>query len=77
MDKGPAPSRWDISDFARVGALLGTLVGGLFCCYQMTMRGADSHIVRDSTIGGVIGTLLLLGALSTIRNRIMGAKNSR
>ena len=65
-----------IVDFALGGALLGVMVGGMYCCYQMVMSGAASHIVRDSAIGGVVGALFL-GTLSMIRNRIMGAKNFR
>jgi uncharacterized membrane protein YeaQ/YmgE (transglycosylase-associated protein family) len=68
MDKGRAPIKWDVVDLALVGALLGTLVGGMFCCYQMAM-GADSHILKYSAIGAVVGALLL-GTLSMIRNRI-------
>jgi hypothetical protein len=79
MDKVPAPIEWDIVDFALVGALLGIVVGGLFCCCQMVMSPthvADPHIVRDLAIGGVVGALLL-GTLSMIRNRIMWARNFR
>lgn len=76
MNKAPAPIAWDIVDFALVGALLGTFVGAVFCCYQMTMHGADSHVVRDSAIGGVVGALLL-GTLSMLRNRIMRSRNFR
>ena len=76
MDKRPAPIGWDIVDFALPGALLGVMVEGMYCCYQMVMSGADFHIVRDSAIGGVVGALLL-STLSMIRNRIMGAKNFR
>ena len=79
MDKGPAPIEWDIVDLALVGALLGMLVGILFCCCQMLMsptHGADPHMVRDPAIGGGIGALLL-GTLSMIRNWIMEARNFR
>ena len=79
MDKGPAPIEWDVVDLALVGALLGMLVGLLFCCFQMVMsptHGPDTHMVRDPAIGGVVGTLLL-GTLAMIRNRIMRARNFR
>ena len=82
MDKGQAPIEWNIVDVALValvGALLGMLVGLLFCCCQIVMspmHGADPHMVRDPAIGGVVGALLL-GTLSMIRNRIMRARNFR
>ena len=76
MNKKSAPSAWDIVDFALGGALVGTFAGGMFCCYQMILHGADAHIVRDSVIGGVVGAYLL-GTLSLIRNRIMRARNFR
>jgi hypothetical protein len=79
MDKGPAPIEWDIVDLALVGALLGMLVGALFCCCQIVMspmHGAAPHMVRDPAIGGDVGALLL-GTLSMIRNRIMRARNFR
>ena len=79
MDKVPAPTEWDIVNFALVGALLGIVAGGLFCCCQMVMSPthvADPHIVRDLAIGGVVGALLL-GILTVIRNRIMWARNFR
>lgn len=76
MDKGPAPIEWDIVDLALVGALLGMLVGLMFCCCQMIMspaHGADPHMVRDPAVGGIVGALLA-GTLSVIRNRIMRAR---
>ena len=77
MDREPAPIEWDIVDSALLGALLGMLVGALFCCYQMLMSPPhDPHMVRDPAIGGVVGALLL-GTLSIIRNRIMRARNFR
>jgi hypothetical protein len=69
MDKGRAPNESNVVDLALVGALLGTLVGRMLCCYQMAMHGADSHIIRYSAVGAVVGTLLL-GTLSMIRNWI-------
>jgi hypothetical protein len=73
MVKRPAPTEWDAVEFAFGGALLGMVVGGMFCCYQMAMHGADIHIVRDSIIGGTIGTLLV-GTLPIIRNRMVRAR---
>jgi hypothetical protein len=61
MDKEPARIEWDIVDSALVGALLGMLVGALFCCCQMLMSPSHApHMLRDPAIGGVIGTLLLV-----------------
>jgi hypothetical protein len=61
MDKEPAPIEWDIVDSALVGALLGMLVGALFCCCEMLMSPShDPHMVRDPAIGGVVGALLLV-----------------
>jgi len=77
MNKGSAPIEWDIVDLALVGALLGMLVGALFCCCQMVMNPTQGpQMVRDPAIGGVVGALLL-GTLSMIRNRIMRARNFR
>ena len=79
MDKGLASIEWDVVDLALVGALLGMLVGLLFCCCQMVMsptHGPDPHVVRDPAIGGVVGTLLLT-TLAMIRNRIMRPRNFR
>ena len=69
QNKRPAPTRWNTFDLAIFGALFGMPVGGMFCCYQMMMHGAEAHIVRDLAIGGVVGAVLL-GALSMIRNWI-------
>jgi hypothetical protein len=60
----------DIVDAAFAGALVGLMIGGIFCCYQMLMNGADLHIVRDAASGAVVGALLL-GTLSLIRNWIV------
>jgi hypothetical protein len=61
MDKEPAPIEWDIVDSALLGALLGMLVGALFCCCEMVMSPPhDPHMVRDPAIGGVVGALLLV-----------------
>jgi hypothetical protein len=61
MGKEPAPIEWDIVDSALLGALLGMLVGALFCCCQMLMSPLhDPHMVRDPAIGGVVGALLLV-----------------
>jgi uncharacterized membrane protein len=77
MDEGPAPIEWDIVDSALVGALLGMLVGALFCfCQIVTSPTHAPHMLRDPVIGGVVGALLL-GSLSMIHNRIMWAKNFR
>jgi hypothetical protein len=77
MDEEPAPIAWDIVDSALLGALLGMLVGALFCCCQMLMSPPhDPHMVRDPAIGGVVGTLLLV-SLSMIRNWIMRLRNFR
>jgi uncharacterized membrane protein len=77
MDKGPTPIEWDIVDLALVGALLGMLVGLLFCCCQIVMSPThDPHLVRDPAVGGVVGALLL-GTISMIRNWIMRATNFR
>jgi predicted membrane protein len=76
MTKRPSPIEWDIVTFAFAGALLGVFVGGVFCCYQMAVHGADSHIVKDSAIGGLVGTLVL-GTLSMIRNQIMRIRDFR
>ena len=79
MDKRPAPIEWDTVNLALAGAVLGMLVGALFCCSQMVMspaHGANTHMVRDTAIGGVAG-VLLLGTLSMIRNRIVRTRNFR
>ena len=77
MDEGPAPIEWDSIDLAYVGALLGMLVGLLFCCCQIVMSPThDLHLVRDPATGGVVGALLL-GTLAMIRNRIMRIKDFR
>jgi hypothetical protein len=76
MRKGPAPTEWNVVDVALGGALLGILVGALFCCFQMVTSGAGLHIVRDSAIGGVVG-VLVLGTFALIRNRVMRTRNFR
>ena len=76
MDTRPAPIEWDIVNFALLGALLGTFAGGVFCCYQMVMHGAASHIVKDAAIGGIVGAILL-GTLAMIRNWIRTAPRTR
>ena len=79
MGKGMTPIEWDSVSFSLAGALLGLLVGALFCCCQIVMiptHGADLHLVRESAVGGTVGALLL-GTLSVMRNRIMRARNFR
>jgi hypothetical protein len=75
MRKGPTPE-WDIVELALLGALVGMVVGGVFCCFLMLVsstHGAD-HFVRDPVIGAVVG-VLLLSAYALIRNRIRGVRN--
>jgi hypothetical protein len=77
MDQGPAPIEWDIANSALLGAILGMLVGALFCCCQIVMSLTHPpHMVRDPAIGGTVGALLLV-SLAMIRNRIMQARNFR
>ena len=77
MDQEPAPIETDIVDSALLGAILGMLVGALFCCCQLVTSPTHApHMVRDPAIGGVVGALLL-GTLSMIRNRIIRTRNFR
>jgi hypothetical protein len=76
MRKGPTPTEWNVVNVALGGALLGILVGALFCCFQMVTIGAGLRIIRDSAIGGVAG-VLVLGIVALIRNQIMRARNFR
>jgi xanthosine utilization system XapX-like protein len=79
MDKGPAPTEWDIVNSALLGVLLGMLVGVLFSLCQVVMsptHDVDPHLVRDPAVGGVVG-VLLFSSLAKIRNRIMRARYFR
>jgi hypothetical protein len=79
MNKGPAPTEWDIVNSALLGNLLGMLAGILFCCYQIVMsppHDAGYYMVRDPAIGAVSGALLF-SSISKIRNRIMWARYFR
>jgi threonine/homoserine efflux transporter RhtA len=70
--KRPAPIAWDIITFALIGALLGTFVGGVFCCYKMATDPTHDfafHVFADPAVGGVIGALLF-GTLAMTRNWI-------